>query len=110
MSQDELHNGKLKPIDVPKNLTNKEIITFLQDAGYKFTYDEYPDECYFYDGVLKLGDVYYHEIEHKIVDPYDGIMYSEKHGDIISYVTQFYNGGCCLQEVLEDILEGIDKP
>lgn len=122
MSEIELHTGILKEVDT-KGLTAEEWI--------KRWVDNYLDtnKCSYYsdhknDPDFNYTDAFYDLTYHnpyvitgnKIFKIYDNLIESDfvcnmnknSNGDY-TYTTQFYNGGTCLLEVLEDELKSIEK-
>lgn len=106
MSQTEAHIGKLKKVEgaaateewfklkcieqgqteLPSYQNWKEL--FLDINHYKY---------------FVVGEEVWEAVEHKELDCDDDINYFVKNEDeTITFVAQFYNGGTCLEEVLED--------
>lgn len=77
MSYTEHHFGKLKKISSPKNSDNEENIIKVGENFYKIEDTEFPEKR----NILKdLGN-----------------------GDF-EYAVSFYNGGTCLEEMLEELI------
>ena len=108
MSQTEVHIGKLKKLEgviateewfkskcVEQGRTELPIYQswkgkFLGINQYKY---------------FVVGDEVWEAVEHKKLDPDDDINYFVENTDgTITFITQFYNGGTYLEEVLEDEL------
>lgn len=77
MSYTEHHYGRLRKISSPKNNDNEEDIIKVGESFYKIEDTEFPEER----NILKdLGN-----------------------GDF-EYAVSFYNGGTCLEEMLEELM------
>lgn len=77
MSYTEYHYGRLKKISSPKNSDNEEDIIKVGENFYKIEDTEFPEER----NILKdLGN-----------------------GEF-EYAVSFYNGGTCLEEMLEELM------
>ena len=68
------------------------------------------------DAVEELGDSFYKEyhvhggelykIEKEDVDDYEDVFYAHKNDDgTIGFVVKYYDGGCCLEEALEEAIK-----
>ena len=107
MSQTQTHIGKIKEI------ANQEV-TFeskLVAIGYSFNdwelEDQYIDsDKYIY---LRKTNQLFEFVEHSEPE-YETIAYGMTNPDgTISFIAQFYDGGTCLNEVLEDIIVKINN-
>ena len=122
MSEVELHTGILKKVDT-QGLTVDEWIKEWVNNYLDSTTDSYysrhrndPDFDYknaFYD--LSWPDLYIVTGD-KIFKAYDDLHESDFICDVsklpngdYAYITQFYNGGTCLTEVLENELKSIKE-
>lgn len=124
MSYTELHTGILHklPIEgeenikeffkqklIEKNPNKQKEYSQLDDLDYIFDelyYADIVDNYYCNRKQFKLYEI----INHK---NYDDAKYIDEwemqpNGDI-KFITQFYNGGCCLDEAIEYALENLDK-
>ena len=134
MSDYEYHKGKLKRVDLskfdnsrekyfetryryefeanedrPNGMTEEEI----QEAYQQSVEDKYrrrgPWEDLWkcntddYDGVITIGDDLWEVADIELDDIED--VFTKISDDEYEYYVSFYNGGCCLGEVLEDGLE-----
>ncbi|MBO6272559.1 hypothetical protein J6O48_07240 [bacterium] len=109
MSYTELHTGKFKI--VAKN--NAEIKKYVEDNNLsnKLSISKY-NEWYINDEdyiITHIRDSNEHVmikfIEHIELDPDDYIAeFGKDNSDEVSFVCQFYNGGTCLNELIEDYL------
>lgn len=134
MSRQEYHKGKLKKVDLsqfdndtekyfearyryefaadenrPNGMTEKEIQeAYQQSVEYKYRHSKGPWEYLWYDntndyeGVIKIGDDIW-EVADIELEEDDTVMHKVSDTEY-SYYTSFYNGGCCLSEVLESAL------
>jgi len=96
MSDNEFHKGKIVPI------ATDDPIKYLESLGIgaedsDSSYDLYAD----YGIMLYNGKLY--RVEDKQFEIYDTSY--NKHNDVVEYNTGFYNGGTCLFEILQDIIE-----
>lgn len=101
MSQIETHCGKFKVLaegydNILKYVKEHNIEKFFDiDGHYIISESEYYD--------ILDGDTLIEYIEHREYDEDDSLIEFTKNEDgTINFLVQFYNGGCCLQEVLED--------
>lgn len=122
MSQTEYHSGRMKRIQIPegKNLTDfcrdllfdegiTEMPTWSSDwvevfrdrfDGYNKNRDEY----------LIVGESLFKMIDHKETDEEDYFMNLTENSDgTISFHGQFYNGGTCFSEMIEEAIEKLNK-
>ena len=108
MSYTETHTGKIKKIPFDSTYTDKEKIEAMQNMGYEFSYleDDFSYAESKNEDFIKIGDDYYSVIEHQEVE--DGYSIFKKNDDgSIFYLTSFYNGGTCLEEMLETGIKGL---
>jgi len=106
MSEMEYHRGKLIPIETDniKNYlerymkeNNIELEEYYDDIFEQFDYEDY--EIKLYNGkIFKVQD-------ERFDDPYFEEFRLNDNGEI-EYLVGFYNGGTCLNEMLE---EGVEK-
>lgn len=114
MSQDELHVGKLTPIntinieDYCKQICIKHNIqTLIDDSYYRNSYlnivlEELYDMYIYHNNTLYfIEDIEYSDnyIEE----------YTKNEDESINYICSFYNGGCCLHERLYSILDEVNN-
>lgn len=109
MSRTEVHKGKAIP-------TGKTVVEFLRE-NTALIYDHYLDDIdtepydVFYNG-LKCGyEKYIHingvvwELDNAELDAHDW-SFAEKNPDgSFDYFVSFYNGGCSLQEAIQEAVE-----
>jgi hypothetical protein len=102
MSDYEHIKGKLKP-------TNKTVETYVADDTIPSYYDspqEYFNDEYYRKAYVIDGMVY--AIESEELDPSDSIFRASKNNDgSIDFELRYYNGGCCMNEALENALENL---
>jgi hypothetical protein len=117
MSQTEFHTGKLKEVDLNglsledycKSKCNEAGITELESYHKDWT-EQFKDE-FWYGNEEKFfvhGEKVYELIEHEEMDDENYFMKLTPNKDgTISFIGQFYNGGTCLQEMLEEALDDL---
>lgn len=128
MSYTELQTGKFKKIgemtpegveeyckDMCKSISPEkyeDVITngfkSYENSWFEVLNDElWKTKEYHNDFFVYKNDVLYRVYDVKNHEDGDGFFYKEKTGDDeYSFITQYYNGGTCLQEIIE---EEIDK-
>lgn len=121
MSDYEMHRGKLEVFPRQKNEDDKSYLKRLvKELGKDFNeevwennVDDYDNTIYgyldsesFYDKVFYIKETFYINKVHEKLDPYDDIQ--EMKGNNLTgytYLMRFYNGGTCLEEMIEEALE-----
>ena len=119
MSQTEFHTGKLYPVKIKNNLeeTCRAIATrhnielgedWREDFRENFNEYEYKrkrvNEEYFIH-----GEKLYRVIDHEESDDNEYFMkLSRDDNGSISFIGQFYNGGTCFSEMLEEALDDLN--
>jgi hypothetical protein len=112
MSQTETHFGKLRKVVINEGYTVEDWCREkCQDKGaseissYNNTWLEEFRE-HFYEKYFVAGDEIWEAFEHIENDGFDDIdiMIPNEDGTI-TFIQQFYNGGTCLSEVIEEGLE-----
>ena len=109
MSETEAWTGKLIPLTMSSELvTFKDQVDYLQRVGFHFMALDV-DEEYFdteESGIIILEGKWYKLEMTALYDDY--LAEGEKHPDgSITFTARFYNGGCRLEEVLEEIVEKV---
>jgi hypothetical protein len=119
MSQTEFHTGKLYPVKIKNNLeetcraiASRHNIELGEDwqEDFRDVFNEYEykrkkvTEEYFIHGE-KLYRVIDHE---KSDDNEDFMKLSREDNGSISFIGQFYNGGTCFSEMLEEALDDLN--
>ena len=118
MSYTEFHTGKLYPVKIEKNLeeTCRAIAKrfdielgedWQEDFRDKFNEYEYKNkrttEEYFIH-----GEKLYRVIDHEELDSEEYFMkLSRNENGSLSFIGQFYNGGTCFSEMLEEALDDL---
>ena len=118
MSEIKKHIGKLRQL----TNTTEGTLDYIKENGLEKRFDFIYGE----DGELKylepLDDKYRvleikgHQVlvellEHKELDECEDIMYHRKESNgTIDFALEYYNGGTCLDECLEEILETYIEP
>lgn len=110
MSDMEFHSGKIRKIDNPDNLDIEALCELkAKEHGWEKSYHDCYVELINDEGYKKYvvaGDNLYEITDHKRGDGYDDINLLFPNGDgSLNFVTQFYNGGTCLSEMLERSLK-----
>ena len=96
MSQTETHIGKFKILAKGKDNILEYIKEHNIDKFFDVNYNNYiTSESEYYD--ILNGDTL---IEYGEDDSL--VEFTKNEDGTIDFLVQFYNGGCCLQEVLED--------
>ena len=109
MSQTEFHSGKLKKINMAnyKNRGLEHQIPYLEGKGYIFEDIEIVNNYFYSENVVKIEDTFYEIIDHyRALDEDQYIVESNDNKDgTISFMVQFYNGGCGFEEALEEAIQ-----
>lgn len=113
MSEVETHKGKLVPVEVVGNTLEEKIEHICKTHGWAI--DEYYDtwrevlsENAYRDYYIAKDDTIY-KIDDKKVDP-EGFATGEKNEDgSVDYFISWYNGGASMDEVLDDVIEKVNK-
>ena len=122
MSQNEMHTGVLKKYPYDNSLSLEEIEKFFISEGFEPDYED----CLFEHNVPENGikcweslsyinneELFYDSNkrefwclhDHNEINEYDGHMiYDEQLDGSIKFSTMFYNGGCGLGEIIDDII------
>lgn len=116
MSQTETHFGKLRKVIIPENQTIEE---WCKAKCLEMNITELPSYCDDWREVIKYdysekyfftGDEIWEAFEHVECDEGDDINVMNPNEDgTITFVMQFYNGGTCLGEMIEEGLNKINK-
>jgi hypothetical protein len=115
MSNTETHFGKLRKVDF-EGVTVEQWceakcleLGKTERASYNHSWkEEFIDlECEKY---FSIGDEIWEAFDHVQCSDGDDIYHMQKNEDgTITFVMQFYNGGTCLSECIEEELEKINK-
>lgn len=120
MSRTEFHTGKLYPVKIENSLeetcrsiAKRHDVELSEDwqEDFRDAFDEYatkiisqPEEYFIH------GENLYRVIDHIESDDDESFMKLRHNGDgSISFIGQFYNGGTCFSEILEESLNDL-KP
>lgn len=115
MSNMETHFGKLRKIELPENWNTEDWckekcqmkgiteISSYNDSWEEQFRDHFREEYFIADG--EIWEVFDH-IESE--DGYADIMIPNEDGTI-TFFMEFYNGGTCLSEMIEEGLERLKK-
>lgn len=113
MSETVTHIGKLKEVDLQGKSTEQWAEDFFKANGtteLDSYYDDWLEKLQSDDDkFIVVNDKIYESIEDKKSE-YEDICYLRDNGDgTFDYVMQFYNGGTCLPEMIEDGFEKLKK-
>ena len=115
MSQDEFHRGKLRKID----LKNKSIEDFFKEKCIengiveldKWTKDWYSmyrgnvDNLEYFSNRKSVYQLY----NHKQFEDFDIQELSKLENGDYEFIVNFYNGGTCLGEIIEEFVNKLEK-
>lgn len=111
MSENESWKGTLTKILVPEDIkTWKEQVEYLQQQGHHFRELDFDEETFYYKKsscAYLSGEWYLLEAE-EFDDQYTAEM-KKVAPDTYEFLTIFYNGGTCLDEMLEDMMKRVKK-
>jgi len=120
MSCTETHIGKIIKVDFPDGVESwKERLDHLMLHGLRIKdYDYNIEDKYICrdSGYVSIFEDFYKLVDHKKdKDGVEEISEATRNADgSISFILQYYNGGCCLEESLENamtnIKEAIESP
>lgn len=113
MSETVMHIGKMKKVDLQGKTTlefaeqkllesQKEMDDFFEDA-VEWLVEEYYGEYFLANNEL------YEILEDKKDESFDVAEGTLNPDGSISYIAMFYNGGASLREVLEEIVNKVEK-
>jgi len=112
MSETETHTGTLKPFIRHENESNEEYIgRFFESKGVSLDPDctdvieAFVEDFEYNDKAFWIKDEIYEMTAHREHEYDDvGEAYYGANGTV-EFVAKFYNGGCCLSEVIRDAVE-----
>lgn len=124
MSSTERHIGKLVEVDFNRNGTTPEhfykmlceyhnynsltVTKYKTPYTYKSWEDLYWNELWDKDNLYKADGKVYKLVEH--IETEDDIFKFWKNADgSISFVVEFYNGGTCLREMIEEGVREVNR-
>jgi hypothetical protein len=115
MSQTEYHIGKLVPVDLQGLPLEKMCQKICQEKGVieiSSLYESWEEQVKydFYDQYYVVDGVIYSLQDHTEGSDESHFMNMRRESDgTIHFVTQFYNGGTCLSEMVEDGISRMNK-
>ena len=115
MSYTETHIGKLRKVDTQGQSVKDWCINRIIDTKGFFDekeddwQDDFWDTDNNYDKYVFYGDDLYETFDHIEKRDEDIDIFTDNGDGTYSFVMQFYNGGTCLQECLEDGLKRLKK-
>lgn len=114
MSYTETHFGKLRRVDLEENQSIEDWCKMKCNEEGKTelpSYFENWEELFrdaFYDKFFIVNGAIWETFEHTEVEEGDGVEIVQENSDgTLSFVMQFYNGGTCLSECIEDGIKRI---
>ena len=112
MSSMELWTGTMTKIENPVGKTMKEKVEYLKSKNFVF-YDYCED--YFDSWDIYKTKIYYNDktdtwwkLDMEEHDEDEYAVTHKRFGDEISFTAYFYNGGTCLPECLDEIVEELE--
>jgi len=115
MSQTEYHVGKLVPVD-PQGMSLEEMCQKMCQEEGCTEIDSFNDsweeqlKSDFYEKYFIVDGTIYSLQDHTEGEPDGHFMNMRREPDgTINFVTQFYNGGTCLSEMVEDGISEMNK-
>ena len=115
MSQNEFHTGRLVPVDLEGKTIEEFAEKTCREAGIleiSSYHDSWLEELKYegdYEKYFIVEDVIYEMVDHAETDD-DYFVHMRRNEDgSISFSAQFYNGGTCLSEVIEDSVLVMNK-
>lgn len=126
MSYTEKHIGKLKEVDFDRNGTTSEQFykMLCQYHGYndltvenKYTFNTYRtweelywDNLWDADNMYRVDGRLYKLTDHTEIDESKDMFLFHKNADgTISFAVEFYNGGTCLNEMIEEGIRSVNN-
>lgn len=99
MSEDNRFKGKLKQLHQQENESFDDLCKRISNGEDDFFNDNY-------EKYVLINDKLFEIVECEELDAYDNFCYLYSNEDnTISFLTQYYNGGTCLSEMLESELK-----
>lgn len=115
MSQNEFHTGKLVPVDLGGKTIEGFAEKICRESGISEIssyHDSWLEELKYEGGYEKyfiVEDVIYEMVDHSETDD-DYFVHMKRNEDgSISFSAQFYNGGTCLSEIIEESISEMNK-
>lgn len=109
MSKTEFHTGKLYPVKIENSL-EETCRSIAKRHDVELSEDWQEDFRDAFDEYFIHGENFYRVIDHIESDDDESFMKLRHNGDgSISFIGQFYNGGTCFSEMLEESLNDL-KP
>lgn len=126
MSRTEKHIGKLVEVDFDRNGTTPEhfykmlceyhnydsltVTKYRTPYTYKSWEEMYWEELWDKDNLYRANGKIYKLVEHIEIEEDDDIFKFWKNADgSISFVAEFYNGGTCLSEIIEEGIREVKR-
>lgn len=124
MSRTEKHIGKLVEVDFDRNGTTPEhfykmlceyhdynsltVAKYREPYTYKSWEEMYWEELWDKDNLYRANGKIYKLVEHvKLED--DMSLFNKNPDGSISFAVEFYNGGTCLSEIIEEGIREVNR-
>lgn len=109
MSEVELHTGKVWKVDISPLTVEEWCEQQCRERGIeKYSFHDSYKEAFLDEGVedYVIVDDEIYQYDNTCRNDYDGIDYLNRNEDgSYFYITEFYNGGTCLSERLEEMIK-----
>ena len=115
MSQNEFHTGRLVPADLGGKTIEEFAEKICREAGISEIssyHDSWLDELKYegaYEKYFIVEDVIYEMVDHSEADDEYFVHLRRNEDGSISFSAQFYNGGTCLSEIIEESISEMNK-
>lgn len=125
MSRTEKHIGKLVEVDFDRNGTTPEhfykmlceyhdynsltVAKYREPYTYKSWEEMYWEELWDKDNLYRANGKIYKLVEHTELEDDDIFKFWKNADGSISFVAEFYNGGTCLSEIIEEGIREVNR-
>lgn len=108
MSDYENHSGKARLCLRNDGETfDEHCERLLEKEGRVFS--DYSSDIFDADKYIRVGDEIWEVYEHKEWEDGDIVRLKQNEDGTVDFLLRFYNGGTCLQEILQEELADIEK-
>jgi len=109
MSEDVTYAGKLRKVYCGDSLED-EARRILLNLGTEIDeyYDTYLESLKENDKYMVIEDCIYEVLEKRKLN-HDFMLATQESDGTISFFVSYYNGGCCLEEAVEEAINNITK-
>ena len=115
MSQTETHFGKLRKVEIPQGQTLEqwcrekcEVEGYPEIATYNDNWLEQFRDV-FHEKYFFVGNEIWEAFDHHETEDDDIYHLQENEDGTLTFIMQFYNGGTCLTECIEESLENLNR-